>query len=607
MENDLDIKLYNEYLNGEKEAFELLYNKYKDKITYFIYNIVKDYQKSEDIAQDVFIYVLQNKLKEGYSFKHYIYMVAKSRAINYINTENRRNEISSEYLLQEEQQTYQDVSDIITKNETRKELMEAINMLDIKYRNAIYLNKIENLSYKEISDILGEKVQNVKNLIHRGKKELRKILIKKGFDEMNKVSKVIIAILCISVLLAGGVYAVTVIYNNYIKNNTNHNITMNPTYQSTLDENTINNLWIGTLDLAWKDLKEKISLDKIELEGDNPKIVDELNNSTFSKEMLNQNDYKINVERTATNGYKIDATLNKELNFLEVFDNFSNDYTKWKFGKDEDFIKYFGINNASSEKMNKNVEILFYNKIGNGDLRSNDMAIKLKTKEDDEIILYRTNDKKSFDEYYKDIELKSKQYNGRTKFSEDDELRIPYIRINGMISYNELYGKEIKNSKELYIYDVIQNINFSLNEKGCNLSSKATMVTEYTGLGDDTKYCYFDNTFIVFMKEKNCDRPYFALKVDNSDILEKIEETDEPKITDYTMMKDKDRYKVVDGEYKFFEDDKYEYYYPTQKTKLVNVWFKNGKYMTAEDALKQGKIKIELLDKYEVEYIKKEK
>ena len=109
------------------------------------------------------------------------------------------------------------------------------------------------------------------------------------------------------------------------------------------------------------------------------------------------------------------------------------------------------------------------------------------------------------------------------------------------------------------------------------------------------------------MKEKNSDIPYFALKVDNSDILEKIEETDEPKVTDYTMMENKDRYRVLDGEYKFFEDDKYEYYYPTQKTKLVNVWFKNGEYMTAEDALKQRKITIELLDKYEVEYIKKEK
>lgn len=50
MEKDLDTKLYNEYLNGEKEAFELLYNKYKNKIQYFIYNIIKDYEKSEDIT-----------------------------------------------------------------------------------------------------------------------------------------------------------------------------------------------------------------------------------------------------------------------------------------------------------------------------------------------------------------------------------------------------------------------------------------------------------------------------------------------------------------------------------------------------------------------------
>ena len=66
MEKDLDIKLYNEYLDGNKEAFELLYNKYKEKIQYFIYNIVKDYQKAEDITQDTFVYVMQNKIKEGY-------------------------------------------------------------------------------------------------------------------------------------------------------------------------------------------------------------------------------------------------------------------------------------------------------------------------------------------------------------------------------------------------------------------------------------------------------------------------------------------------------------------------------------------------------------
>ena len=541
MDKDLDMKLYNDYLNGETKAFELLYLKYKDKIKYFIYNIVKDYEKAEDITQEVFIYVLKNKVRNESSFKYYIYMIAKSRAINYLNTENRRNEINNLYLIHNEETTSEDVLDIIEKQEEKEKLLEAINLLDEKYKNAIYLVKIEEFSYQETAEILNESIANIKNLIHRGKKELRMILIKKGFNEMNKVSKVIVLILCVSVVLSGIVYATSVIYNNYIKNNTNHKVNMNPTYQSTLDENTINNLWVGTLDLAWKDLKEKTGLNKIDV---NSQIANDLNESTFTKEMLDPNDYKINVERTATNGYKIDATLNKELNFLEVFDNFGNDYNQLTFGDSKEYIKYFGINNASLEKMDKNVEILFYNKISSENLYSNDMAIKLKTKEGDEIILYRTDDKKSFDEYYNDIQTKTNSYTGTREFSEDDELRIPYIRVNGLISYNDLYGKEIKNSNGLYIYDVIQNVNFSLNEKGCNLSSKASMVTEYLGIGEETKYCYFNDTFILFMKEKDCDRPYFALKVDNSDILEKIEETDEPKITDYTMMANSDRYKV---------------------------------------------------------------
>lgn len=608
MEKDLDKKLYNDYLNGEKEAFEILYNKYKNKIEYFIYNIVKDYHKAEDIAQETFIYVIQHKMRENSSFKYYIYLVARSKALNYINVEKRRNEITEKYLANDNEQIEKDVLDIITTEESKKELLESIELLDERYKNAIYLVNIEGLSYEETSKILGETLQNTKNLIHRGKKQLRKILLKKGFNEMNKVLKIFVIIICTTIALSGIVYATTVIYNKYIKNNTNHNITMNPSYQSTLDENTINNLWVGTLDLAWKDLEEKIGLNKIELEGKMPQIANDLNESTFSKEMLNPNDYKINVERTVTNGYKIDATLNKELNFLESFDNFS-DY-KWTFGNSEEYIKYFGINNASPEEMNKNVEILFYNKLNNGSLLSNDMAIKLKTKEGDEIILYRTDDKKSFDEYYEDIKAKTKNYKGRTEFSEDDELRVPYVKINGMINYNQLYDKKIKNSKGLYIYDVIQNVNFYLNERGCNLSSKATMVTEYMGIGQDTKYCYFQDTFIIFMKEKNSDKPYFALKVDNNDILEKIEETDGPKIFDSTTLADREKYYskyLQGGEYKFFEDEKYEYYYPTQKTQVVQVYFKNGDIMTAEEALKQGKISMDLLDKYEIEYFKKEK
>lgn len=217
MEKNLDEKLYNDFLDGQKEAFEVLYNKYKKRIEYFIFNIVKDSQKAEDLTQETFIYVIQNKMKENVSFKYYIYMVAKSRAINYIKKEKRRTEITEEYLYNFTENIEKDVLEFITKEETKKEVIKAIELLDEKYKNAIYLVKIEELSYEETSKILGQTLQNTKNLIHRGKKELRKILLKKGFEDMSKILKVVIVILFITASLTGITFAGVTIYNTFIK------------------------------------------------------------------------------------------------------------------------------------------------------------------------------------------------------------------------------------------------------------------------------------------------------------------------------------------------------------------------------------------------------
>lgn len=217
MEKDLDKKLYNNYLNGEKQAFEYLYNKYKTKIEYFIYNIVKDEQKAEDLAQETFMYVMQNPMRENGSFKYYIYLVAKSKAFNYIKIEKRRYEINEQYFSKECEKVDKDVLEIITSEETKKELLDSIEELDDKYRNAIYLVKIEGLTYEETSKILGQTLQNTKNLIHRGKKQLRKNLLKKGFNEMNKIVKVGVIILFVSISLTGIVFAGTTIYNTFIK------------------------------------------------------------------------------------------------------------------------------------------------------------------------------------------------------------------------------------------------------------------------------------------------------------------------------------------------------------------------------------------------------
>ena len=534
MEKDLDIKLYNEYLDGEKGAFELLYNKYKDKIQYFVYNIVKDYQKAEDITQDVFVYVMQNKIKEGYTFKYYIYLVAKSRAYNQINMEKRRTEINEEYILNGAEQVGQDVVDIVTKNEKRQEIIKAIDMLDDRYKNAIYLVKIEELTYQETAQILGESIQNVKNLIHRGKKELRKILIKKGFYEMSKVSKVIIIMLCISVLLAGGVYATMKIIKGFIGK-----AEITPTYTSGLSTMDGNKVWCGTFNLVWNDFMNDVVKGNVEFRDGESELANELNKQSFKVDQLSENSYfkihgqamgedlknkiqngikqKFNedsnlidrIDWNDSNGYVLYAMLKKEFNFLEPFSTAMGSMT---FNNSEPRIKCFGVDSSNNPIASKNVEVLFYNS-------EDDFAIKLKTKEGEEVILYKTTgENKSFEENYKEIKKQQINYSGKNTFEENDILRIPFIKVNDEINYDELCGREIKNSN-YYIKQALQTIDFELNNVGGSVKSEALIDATQKTWTEKSRKMIFDSDFILYLKEESKEQPYFALKVDNTDIL----------------------------------------------------------------------------------------
>ena len=537
MEKDLDIKLYNEYLDGNKEAFELLYNKYKEKIQYFIYNIVKDYQKAEDITQDTFVYVMQNKIKEGYTFKYYIYLVAKSRAYNYINTEKKRTEINEKYLSNGSNQVEQDVADIITRNEKRKEVLNAINMLDDRYKNVIYLVKIEELTYKETAQILGMSVQNIKNLIHRGKKELYKILIKKGYDEMNKVLKVCIIILCATFILSGVTYATIKIIEN-VKGKAK----ITPTYTSKLSSTDTNKVWCGTFNLVWNDFMNDVIGRKIEFEDGPSELADELNKQSFTANELNPNSYfktqgvatfdfksqiengikqKFNedskildkVEWGNSEAYVLYAMLKKEFNYLEKFPTLKDD----TFGNSEQKVKYFGIEPDTLQTASKNIEILFYNS-------EEDFAIKLKTKENEEVYLYRTTgENKSFEENYKEMLEKQAQYTGDKKWNRIDILNIPFIKINDEINYDELCGRMIKGTN-WYIRQAIQTIDFELNNYGGSVKSEALIEALKEAVFENGREFIYNDDFILYLKEEDKDKPYFALKVDDIDILVSAEE-----------------------------------------------------------------------------------
>ena len=73
---------------------------------------------------------MQNKMKENSSFKYYIYLIAKSKALNYINKEKRRKEIDEQYMVNENEYVEKDVLDIITRQETKKVLLDSINELE---------------------------------------------------------------------------------------------------------------------------------------------------------------------------------------------------------------------------------------------------------------------------------------------------------------------------------------------------------------------------------------------------------------------------------------------------------------------------------------------
>ena len=91
MQEKTDKELYKEFLLENNESFEEIVKRHKNSIIYFIQRYTKSIDIAEDLAQDVFLYVLIHKknYRFEYSLKTYLYTIAKSKALNYIKREKR--------------------------------------------------------------------------------------------------------------------------------------------------------------------------------------------------------------------------------------------------------------------------------------------------------------------------------------------------------------------------------------------------------------------------------------------------------------------------------------------------------------------------------------
>ena len=500
---DEDKKLYNEFLSGNKIAFDNLIGKYQKNVTYFISRYVKDLDAAEDIFQDVVLYLLENRFSydSKYSFKSYLYIIAKSKAINYIKKHNVEEDISK----YENNATQTLLEDVIFSNERKAKIQKVINNSKTDYQIVIYLTQIEGLSYKETSLIMDKTEKQVKNLVYNAKKSLKRLLIRERIIEMknNKFIRLLSFILVVAIVVSGVVFATKVIIQKI------NNAKLVASFTGVNGDINGNQVWVGTLN---KKTFTKDFLSKKDYYTVAGPVSDKLKKkieTDIQKKFNEKSDILDRVDWSVAEGhYLIYSMLKKEFTFEVPFPKRNSD----TFGNSTEKVKYFGLDDSTIENTFDNVEALFYNS-------TNDFAVKINTKEGEELYLYRTDNKNSFYNLYEEMLSKATLYTGKKHLErEKDRLRIPFIKVNADINYDELCNKYIKGTNA-YIDQAIQTVDFELNNYGGFVKSEA-LIDGYLCMSiEEQREFNFTNTFVLFMKEKDKGTPYFALLVNNTDVL----------------------------------------------------------------------------------------
>lgn len=167
---------------GDKRAFELLVTKYHRKIIRLISRLVRDPAEVEDVAQDAFIkaYRALPQFRGESAFYTWLYRIAVNTAKNYLATQGRRPEASSD-IDAEEAETFADgeqLRDINTPESmlhTRQvadTVNRAMEALPEELRTAITLREIEGLSYEEIAEAMGCPIGTVRSRIFRAREAI---------------------------------------------------------------------------------------------------------------------------------------------------------------------------------------------------------------------------------------------------------------------------------------------------------------------------------------------------------------------------------------------------------------------------------------------------
>jgi|RhiMethySRZTD1v2_1073278.scaffolds.fasta_scaffold838439_2 RNA polymerase sigma-70 factor, ECF subfamily len=185
-----DEDLMDHVVAGSEAAFATLVDRYKNRLQNIVYRYIRDFQRSEDLAQEAFVrvYLHRERYRKTGKFSTWIFTIAVNLAKNEIRRKVRLRDVLSldhvaEMLggsdpgIKDESQPAADRQ--AERGQTSEVVADAIAKLPVVYREALVLRDIEGLAYEEIAEILGIPGGTVRSRINRARIMLKDKL--KGF------------------------------------------------------------------------------------------------------------------------------------------------------------------------------------------------------------------------------------------------------------------------------------------------------------------------------------------------------------------------------------------------------------------------------------------
>jgi RNA polymerase sigma-70 factor (ECF subfamily) len=171
-------RLVSRLQTGDESAFAEIVRHYKDRIVNFIYQVTGDYQKAVDLSQETFIrvYFKADKYKPIAPFSSWVYAIASNLAKTELKKRRRMSLVSLDDVLPSA--GISTPSRESSDSGLAKNLRQALDALNPRYRIPVVLKDMEGYSQEEIARMIGRPVGTVKARISRGRLMLKKQLEK---------------------------------------------------------------------------------------------------------------------------------------------------------------------------------------------------------------------------------------------------------------------------------------------------------------------------------------------------------------------------------------------------------------------------------------------